>query len=254
MAKKKQTRNSSQNSQSHQSEPQPSTSSGTNHYQQLIKDIVQSKSLHELLAEMISTCIASLQTSLSNLSEKIADMEAIISSQQNSINKLQAIADDLKSMPNRDTSVNEYNETLSLRIHGIDSVKSSDICENISTMVSSRMGIPCLPSQFTRVETGAHDDESSQTSTNTRRRVYTIRIENQSLWHQIYRARTMLKGTFIFISEVLSSSDQFLFFLSRKMKKDNRIAATWSYKGNIYIRTLQGDIKHIRSPSDLATY
>ena len=51
----------------------------------------------------------------------------------------------------------------------------------------------------------------------------TIRIEDQSLWHQIYRARTMLKGTFIFISEVLSSSDQFLFFLSRKMKKTTEL-------------------------------
>ena len=244
-------RKQSQRKQSASQSPQPSTS-GPKH-EDLIKELTHSKLFHDYLADMIIHCIASIQSKLEDLSAAVSAIDESIVSQQNSIKELQTITEELKSVPNESISSTTNNKDFLLRIHGLDGLESSDICESFCTVVSSKMGIPCLPNQFTRLETGAHDEPSH--STTTRRKVHTIKVDNQSMWNQIYRARTMLKGTSIFISEVLSSSNQFLFFLSRKMKKDSRIAATWSYKGNIYIRTLQDDhIKHIRSPSDLATY
>ena len=250
MTKKRKPQQQAKCSTSSIDSPQPSTSAEIPHVN-LIKEIVHSELFRVCLSDMIWTCMESIQTKLTDLSQKMAEIDEALSSHQESINELKSIANELKSMSYKSPLFKDNdNGTYLLRIHGLNA-ESSDICNHFHSIVSTKLSIQYDPSQFSTV--GAHDDSIRNNNRGTSSAV-TIKVENQDLWTKIYKSRPMLKGTSIYISEVLSSSNQFLFYLSRRLKKDNRIAATWTYKGQIYIRTYEDNILEIKSPSDLSLY
>jgi len=250
MTKKKNHQKQAKSSTSSIHSPQPSTSSEIPiPHENLIREIVHSKLFHICLSDMIYKCIESIQDKLSELSTKMAEIDESLSSHQEAINELADELRQLRSTPiNSPLSKVNDNGTYLLRIHGL-TAESNDICNSFHSIVSTKLGITCDSNEFSTV--GAHDES---VKSNNRGTTVTIQLEDQDLWTKIYRARTMLKGTSIYISEVLSNSNQFLFYLSRRMKKDNRISATWTYKGQIYIRTHEENILEIKSPSDLSIY
>ena len=66
-----------------------------------------------------------------------------------------------------------------------------------------------------------------------------ILVTLNSIWEAkaIYRDRVqMLKNSGIFISEDLNRDESFLFYLARKLRKQKRIASTWTEDGVVYIK------------------
>ena len=250
MPPKKKTNNTSQSSQ----QAQPSTSSGNNQ-EHLIKEIINSGLFRNSLADMIVKCVEKLSVKLNELSESIADMEAVIIKNEKAIAGLISTVNELESIPkHRSPSKDITSESNLLRIHGLDE-ENGNICEQFHLIVTDKLHIPCTIDQFclvTREESAASSEH--ELSTRAKPKPISIKISDQDLLNTIYRSRTMLKGTDIYISEELTSSKQFLFYLARKIKKVHKIAATWSYKGLIYIRTLENTIRNIQCPSDLSTF
>ena len=225
---------------------------------ELIKEIVTSAVFRNCLADMIMHVIESIQKKIEDLTAEFADMTESLLSQQNSIKELQSIADELKPMPEQSPPDKTDTDTLLLRIHGLETTESSDICDTFSQLVKDKLYIPCLPSQFSVVtrESKSQPDtrEDPSTSSEVKPPVITLNISSQDLYDSIYRARTLLKGTSIYLTEVLSKSEQYLFYLTRNAKRANRIAATWTYKSQIYVRSLENTIKLIKCPSELAIF
>lgn len=250
----------------HSTKPLQPSSSGIMH-EQLIKDLTQSKLFHELLADMIMHVLSSMQSKIDELTASFVAMEESFACQQKSIKELQNIADELKPAPVESPKIATSNELFLLRIRGLGDVESSKICEKLCHAVNTKMFIKCLPSDFS-INRGPDSDTCSQSEESIpqiitreenqnglderKKQVFTISISSQELFNSIYRARTLLKGTSIFISEVLSKTNQYLFYLARNIKKVNKIASTWTYKGQVYIRLLDNIIKTINCPSELA--
>ena len=171
------------------------------------------------------------------------------------ISDLLSCIDELNQSPNQSPEAKDQNDSdLLLRIHGIDA-SPTDFCEKLCHIVSSKLHIPCTSDLFSISEMHTPSENSA---TRAASQIFTsqvtVKIASPTLRNNIYRARTLLKGTSIFLSEVLSKSNQYLFYLSRKMRRSDKIAATWTFKGQVYIRSLDDSIKMITSPSELAVF
>ena len=231
---------------------QPSTSD-TKH-EQLIKELTQSKLFHEYLAEMIIHCITSIQNKIDDMEEELTAMNESISKNKQSISDLLSCIDELNQSPVQSPEANNQNDTdLLLRIHGINA-SPADFCEKLCQIVSTRLHIPCTPELFSTSEMHTPPEISATRAASPIHHTsqVTVKIASPTLRNDIYRARTLLKGTSIYISEVLSKSNQYLFYLARSIKKVQKIASTWTYKGQVYIRSLDNIIKTINCPSELA--
>ena len=250
------TKKKNQNKPSQQ--PHSSNSQNLLPNQNLIKEIVESKLFHECLSSMIMHCLPTFDKKIQDLSDSIADLEELISKHEESINHLKSLSNELESMPNRTVTFHDNDSTdLLLRIQGINA-PISDFCDNFCNIVTTKLHINCSIDQVSVLPTKPTGESSPIESCATREPsapgTITVRLSNSSLRNDIYRARTLLKGTSIYLSEFLSPSSQYLFYLSRKICKEGKIAAAWSYKGNIFIRTLQDEVLSICCPSDLSIY
>lgn len=239
------------NSQSSlQTQSIPSTSSTTNN-DSFIKELLTSPLFRNSLADMIVLCLEKLQTRLSDLTDQVSDLEELFTQNQKALNDLTSTVNELELIPKVNHISKDNTEPNLLRIQGLIDEKNpenQDICASFCQLVSNTLHIPCDASQFS----APTREEAHTNLANRAQAVCTISISNQSLYDSIYKARTLLKGTFIYLSEVLSNSDQYLFYLCRNAKKAYKIAATWTYKKKVYIRTLDETIKAITTPSDLA--
>ena len=244
-------RNRKQTSQS-QLQPKPSTSDSKN---ELIKEIITSALFKDCLADMIIHCLESIQNKIADMQEEIAAMNESISKNKQSISDLLSCIDELNQSPNQSPEAKDKNDSdLLLRIHGIDA-SPTDFCEKLCHIVSTKLHIPCTPEQFSTTEKHTPPENSAtRAASPVHTSQVTVMIASPTLRSDIYRARTLLKGTSIYLSEVLSSSNQYLFYLSRKIRRADKIAATWTFKGQVYIRSLDDNIKMITSPSELADF
>ena len=234
-------------------QPQPSTSKQST--TSLIKEITTHSLFRECLADMMVKCLVKIQNRLSELSDQIADLQQLFTQNEKAITDLKSCVAELKMYANECTvPENVESKSLLLRVHGINT-ESGNICEQFCHLVSTKMAIPCDQSKFSLVEESASSTPRTNSPTRgSQRAPITIEVQDKQLHDSIYKGRTLLKGTSIYISEVLSKSEQFLFYLSRNIKKANKISAAWTYKCTVYIRTLDNAIKAIKCPSDLAEF
>ena len=87
-----------------------------------------------------------------------------------------------------------------------------------------------------------------------------VKFSNRHAKDCIYKARTKLKGEHfnnqtVYFNEDLPHKTQELFFKTRKLAKDNRLKAAWTYNGQIYIKKGEKDTPvHIADNEKLEEY
>ena len=81
--------------------------------------------------------------------------------------------------------------------------------------------------------------------------VHQVTFSSPSVQQRCYLSRTKLKGTDIYLSEDLPVPEQELFYECRQLKKNNEIAATWTHRKKVFIRTLHHRRKQIQNLLDL---
>jgi hypothetical protein len=116
---------------------------------------------------------------------------------------------------------------------------------NAVQLINRRTTNNAVPETDARGRTVSTDDSTTQDTK--------ILVTLNSIWEarSIYRERVRaLNNTGIYISEDLNREESYLFYLSRKLKRNNVIVSTWTENGEVYIKESQASSPRIVTKND----
>ena len=144
-------------------------------------------------------------------------------------------------------SVKERNEKLCiLRFTGLPegeleaSKKLVDLCKN-------ELDVPLNENDFLLQKPRAQSTSSNR----SKAPLHIVKFFNMWTRRAIYKNRTKLKGTNVFISEPLTKQQQALFFRCRTLCRARELKSTWTYESIIYVRSWDGTQRAIKEEGDL---
>ena len=214
-----------------------------------------STAIHPMM-EKLSQDIAANKRQIAEQAEVILALRETICKQQTRLseheNELCVIKDQITT---KKEDTNQENQENDLRVTGLPE-NELEASEKLISLAKDRMDVTLARDDFSLHVVQSENSPSTADRTpenDVTRNSPVIRVKfNCSKLHQrIYRGRTKLKGTDIYLSEHLNIQNQQLFYLARKLKKAKKIAATWTNNCQVYARTLNDELILIKSQGDL---
>ncbi len=202
---------------------------GTNYLtKESFLEIIKSQEYQGILATVIEPIVSRLQLRINRLETELNSTKKIVNTQTLEIHKLKreisavsSANDDLQ----RSVNAQKRDERLkNLRVSGLQGTEN-EIKEKFIELARNNMDIELKPDEIA-VRKPIKDNAPAQ-------------VMFTNIWRRntCFERKTKLKGTNTFISEDLSPEDAKLFYEARKMKKEEKISATWTNKNVIFVKT-----------------
>ena len=182
---------------------------------------------------------APLMKEIEDLRAAIHKKDEIICELQKSVQKLEINCDNLE----------QYSRRNSLRIYGLNERKEEDLLDKLPDFLNKELNIepPLLPQEICRAHRiGRPADDGSS-------RPCILKLSTYQARQKIYKKRSNLKhsASQVYINEDLTQRRSELLWKACQLKKQRKIQDTWSYDGNVLIKTLDSRIKKVSELSQL---
>lgn len=222
--------------------------------------------LHDMLALLQSTVstlnetVVSLNTTVSTLKKTVDNQQALIQKLGDRVTEQGKIIADLRnqhqkndrlrilkfsgltcdSVDGKDEVITFIKEKLHVQVSPID------ITCRILEPRSRRLGLTHFPKLGQQEEVTSDTDKSN------------VLVYFQNMWcrKSVYYHKKELRNTNcgVFISEDLNKEESHMYFKCRQLRKQNKIQYTWTKELQIFIKTLQDEVKQIQCEEDLAEF
>ena len=207
------------------------------------------KQITPIIESTVKKCVAEemmkFSTSLST-TEKAS--ETALSKANSCCNDVAVLSNKLNDLENylqRDNLIIQGVPRLSLAAAtsttaGGATLRSNESSEELTTYIiklcSDKLNITVTSSDISTAHRLRLPSSQSGTHTPQYPPSIIVRFTNRRTRDSIYRARTQLKGTKIFINEQLSTANNLIFKKAREMKKMKAIFTCWSFNGEVFVR------------------
>ena len=176
---------------------------------------------------MLLTALAAQASDLEDqFEQEIKKRDKKINELEDKINKLEYMVDRQE----------QYTRRNSIRISGIQEEENSSDTDTVKKLIKDKLQVTLLDWELI----GCH--RVGRPSTNKTRPIL-VKLATHHYKTMVYKARSKLKGTRTFINEDLTKSRAHVAKISRQLLKDKKISNCWTYDGNIFIKTLNDDVK-----------
>lgn len=221
------------------------------------------------MVKALENTVSSLNTTVIALNNTVSTLEKSVASQQKLISKLSAkIEEQEKQICEMKNNQKKHDKLRVLKFSGLTcktpdgkaeviqcikkflkiEVTNSDIVTRIITN-----GVSLTSASFPPLTREVPPSSNSEPETVPPTNKVSVLVSFINIWlrKKVFYAKKALKGTNIFVSEDLPKEEGRLFYLSRQLKKQGKLKETWTKELVVFIKTLQGEVKPIRSADDL---
>ncbi|PIK42452.1 putative cytochrome P450 2J5 [Apostichopus japonicus] len=143
----------------------------------------------------------------------------------------------------------QYSRRNCLRIQGIPESPGESTDELVINLATEKLNVTLTPGEIDRSHRISPRPRANNIANATRPRAIIVKLTSYNTRDRIYRARTSLKGTRIYINEDLTRRNQELFARARKHERVNR---SWTLDGKIFVIDGNDHKHHIANTEDLA--
>ena len=142
----------------------------------------------------------------------------------------------------------QYSRRNCLRFHGIEETSGENTDQLVISLVKDKMEIDLRPEDLDRshrVPLRSHQRSSEGRSPV---KPIIVKFSRYNVRREVYAARSLLKGTRIYVHEDLTRERSDLLFKARELQN---VARTWTYDGRIFALTKDNRKVKITKESDL---
>ena len=143
-----------------------------------------------------------------------------------------------------DAAANQLTESLGNRVNPRD---KSIMSQNFADFARARLGIGLMTREILDIHPLGRKDANGHTD----KRPIIVRFNNRQLRDQVYRARTKLKGTRMFINEQLTPRNAEIAKAARDLKSKRLVRNTWTKNCQVLVQLNDGNTVMARSISHL---
>lgn len=191
-------------------------------------EIIKSQEYQATLTGLIEPIVSALELRMNRLESDLRNTNKVVRQQTLEINKLKREISAVSSANEdlqRTVHAQKRDERLkNLRVSGLTGTES-EIKEKFIKLANEKLEVEIKPDEIDVRKPGKDNAPAQVMFTNIWRR------------NTCFQQKRKLKGTNTFISDDLSPEDAKLFYETRKMKKEEKIFATWTNKNVIFVKT-----------------
>ena len=165
--------------------------------------------------------------------------------------KLDEQATKLANLETKVTTKERSEKQCILRFTGLPE-NESEAVKKLVNLCNEKLETPLNEGEFL-LQKPRPSSTNTNTNTNGKKKPTTHIVNFFNIWKRrsIYKNRTKLKGTNVYISEPLSKQQQALFYRCRSLCKSRELKATWTYESVIYVRSWDDTQRVISEEGDL---
>ena len=197
--------------------------------------------------DKLSAEIDTINLKLRDQDDEISRLKATVALQEERLNTMESTLDE---QPNRRSEDNSG----ALRVIGLPE-DCQEAKAKLVAVVKENMGIDVQNDDITVVPLETQNTlATTPTSLETAQNVALVKFKCESMKRKLYRNRTKLKGTNIYVGELLNREQQKLFFECRKLKKLGKIMNTWTDDQKVFVKTVEDLQRQILSETELSPF
>ncbi len=196
-------------------------------------EIIKSPEYTNVITAAIEPIVSRLEKRIENLESKLEKTNKVVRNQALEINKLKkdvlALTETSDNLQ-KDVYTHKRNERLkNLRVAGIKG-SENDIKTSFIALAREKLEVDLQDDELSVRKTGKDTAPAQLLFTNIWKR------------NMCFQKKTKLRGTDTYLSEDLTPEDAKVFYEARKLRKEGKIAATWTNRNAVFVKTVETSI------------
>lgn len=195
------------------------------------------ESLGSLITDRLEQVTEDLERRIRELEAKNLSLEVTNTQLHTRVERAESAIDELE----------QYGRRNALRIsNNLPEVPGEDTDKIVLELANTHLGVQLEASDISRSHRVGPPSPSKP-------RQILVKFATYRAREKVFKARSKLKGTSLgyFLNEDLTKKRGHLAFLARMMKRDKKIADTWTYDCRVFIKTNHGTTKTVNSVHEL---
>lgn len=200
----------------------------------IVKEVTSTMQKH---IETLETKVFTVEKENDKMKKELQAVKVSVETKSEALKKSER---DCKDLTARVVELEQYSRRENIKIFGLMESRDEDIKEEVMEFLTKKMKCDVDEADVNAVH---RLDTKSQASIINGARPVIVRFTSRDIKLSVMKARKILKGSRVFVSDHLCKSMNALF---NRVRKDPQVENAWSWDGSVFFKSVSGRVYKIR--------